>query len=89
VILLLKDLGFTLQEMKPLIDALTRPMAGWRDLIKHKIADLNQRIATAQAARSALHHALDCPGPSLLDCPRITATVQARLADRPVPARHR
>jgi DNA-binding transcriptional MerR regulator len=88
LILLLKDLGFSLREMKPLIDGLTYRTDGWRDLVGHKIADLGQRIATAQTAHSALEHALDCPGPSLLDCPRITAAVQERLVGRPPQAGH-
>lgn len=86
VILLLREAGFSLREMRPLMAAPPHP--GWRDLAQRKIADLDQRITKAQAARSALQHALGCPHPDLVDCPKFTAAVEARLAGTPLESSH-
>src|SRR5262245_44325046 len=89
VILLLREAGFSVREMRPLMAALrSHSLAGWRDLARHKIANLDQRIAKAQAARSALQHALACPHADLVDCPNFTAAVEARLASTPLEKSH-
>lgn len=80
VILLLRDVGFTLRELKALIAP--RPLTGdgWRELHQRKLTELDQRIAQAQAARTAIAHALACPHEEILDCPNFASVVAARLA---------
>jgi DNA-binding transcriptional MerR regulator len=88
VILLLREVGFSLREMKALIASRSDSLVGWGDLARHKIADLDERIAKAQAARSALQHALGCPHADLLDCPNFSAAVEARLTGTPLENSH-
>jgi DNA-binding transcriptional MerR regulator len=79
-ILLLRDVGFTLRELKALIGTRSSGAAGWRELHRRKLAELDQRIAQAQAARTAIAHGLACPHEDVHDCPTFGAGVAARLA---------
>jgi MerR family redox-sensitive transcriptional activator SoxR len=59
-ILLYSAAGFTLAEQK----ALMSPSEGtpdWRELAQRKLAELDEQIARAQAAREAIRHGLRCP----------------------------
>lgn len=80
VILLLRDVGFTLREVKALIASRSRAWDGWRELHQRKLTELDQRIAQAQAARTAIAHALACPHEDIFDCPKFGSVVAARLA---------
>lgn len=80
VILLLRDVGFTLREIKVLIASRSLPGDGWRDLHRRKLTELDQRIAQAQAARTALAHGLACPHEDIFECPNFATVVTARLA---------
>lgn len=82
VILLLRDVGFTLREMKELLEARADAPRGWRDLTERKLADLDRRIATTQVAREALVHALGCEHHDIFDCPNFQAVVADHLAGR-------
>jgi DNA-binding transcriptional MerR regulator len=53
------DAGFTLAEQKALITAPDAP--DWREIAQRKLAELDERIARAQAAREAISHGLHCP----------------------------
>jgi DNA-binding transcriptional MerR regulator len=87
-ILLLQEVGFSLREMKALHASGWEGPGDWRDLARLKMADLEERITKAQAARSALQHALDCAHTNLLDCPKFAAAVEARLAGTRLEASH-
>ncbi|XVQ06252.1 MerR family transcriptional regulator [Spirillospora sp. CA-255316] len=80
VVLLLRDVGFTLREVKAFIAS--RPSAGddRRKLHERKLAELDRRIAQAQAARNAIAHGLACPHEDILECPNFAGVVAARLA---------
>jgi DNA-binding transcriptional MerR regulator len=80
VILLLRDVGFTLRELKALIAARSSAIDGWRELAQRKLTELDQRIAQAQAARIAIAHALACPHEDILECPNLGSVIAARLA---------
>jgi DNA-binding transcriptional MerR regulator len=75
-ILLLRDAGFTLRELKTMIGSRSEV---WRDLVERKLAELDERIAKTQAARTAVAHALACPHQDIRECPTF-AEVAARLA---------
>lgn len=55
--------GFTLREVGALLDGLqadTAPTEEWRRLAQHKLGEIEQLIARAQAMRALLHTSLQC-----------------------------
>jgi DNA-binding transcriptional MerR regulator len=88
LILLLRDVGFTLRELKALIAARSDGLDAWRDLAQRKLAELDERIAQAQAARTAIAHALACQHRDLLSCPNFASIIAARLAGSPLQEAH-
>jgi DNA-binding transcriptional MerR regulator len=82
VILLLRDVGFTLREIQELLEARADSPRGWRDVTERKLADLDRQIATTQVAREALVHALGCKHHDILDCPNFQAVMADHLAGR-------
>jgi DNA-binding transcriptional MerR regulator len=84
-ILLYSDAGFTLAEQKTLI---ATPADDRRSLMQRKLAELDEQIAVAQAARDAIRHGLRCPHEDITQCPNFTAEVAARLAGEPLSRSH-
>ena len=84
VILLLQDAGFTLAEQKALAASRGVATDEWRHLAERKLAELDEQIAQAQAAREAIEHALHCPQEDILECPTFRSFVSARLSGRPL-----
>jgi len=81
-ILLYSDAGFTLAEQKAL-------MAGdSRQLMRRKLAELDEQIARAQAVREAISHGLRCPHEDITECPNFNAGITARLAGQPLSQSH-
>ena len=80
VILFLRDAGFTLRELKALLASRPSGTDGWRDLARRKLTELDERIAQAQAARTAVAHGLACPHEDIFECPVFARGVAARLA---------
>ena len=60
-ILLYRDAGFTLAEQKALLASRTSASGEWSRLARRKLAELDEQIARAQAARDAIRHGLRCP----------------------------
>jgi DNA-binding transcriptional MerR regulator len=58
---LYQDAGFTLEEIRQLLAARSRPRASWTPLAERKIAELDDRIAEAQRAKDLLEHASTAP----------------------------
>src|SRR5215218_45254 len=83
LIRLYQDAGFTLQEIRQLLAAGSRPRPSWTPLAERKIAELDARIAEAQRAKDLLEHALNCPHDDLLTCPNFRAALRARLQAGP------
>ena len=77
VILLLRDVGFTLGEIK---EFFSREDATWRDLYRRKIDELDRQITKARTARAALAHGLNCPHTHVTDCPHFTGGLAAYMA---------
>jgi DNA-binding transcriptional MerR regulator len=88
MILLLRDLGFSLRESKALLASRTPAGEGWRSLAQRKLADLDQQIAKAQTAKEAITHGLACPHDDFTTCPKFTSIVAARLAGQPLEEAH-
>jgi DNA-binding transcriptional MerR regulator len=87
-ILLLRDVGFTLRELKTLIAPRPDDRHAWRALHQRKLAELDERIARAQTARTAIAHALACPHPDIHSCPNFASVIAARLAGSPLEEAH-
>ena len=85
-ILLYRDAGFTLAEQKALLAA--SGSGEWGRLARRKLAELDEQIARAQAARDAIRHGLRCPHDDITQCPNFRAGVTARLAGQPLSRSH-
>jgi DNA-binding transcriptional MerR regulator len=83
-ILFLADVGFTLGEIQQLMAARASSPLPWRELARRKLAELDERIAEAQAARVAVEHALACPQDDIATCPNFQEVVRLRLAGKPL-----
>jgi MerR family redox-sensitive transcriptional activator SoxR len=88
MIVLLRDIGFSLGEIRVLISSRSRSPEAWRDLAHQKLAELDQRIAKAETARDALRHALRCRHEDVRDCPRFVGVLAATLAGEPLERAH-
>lgn len=88
LILLLRDAGFSLSEQKALMALRAVAPDEWKRLHRRKLAELDDRIARARAAREAIEHGLRCPHQDILECPNLASLVAARLAGRPLHEAH-
>lgn len=89
VILLLRDVGFTLRDLEAFIASRSSTGDTWRELTRRKLEELDERIAHAQVARTAVAHALACPHDHVFDCPNFAGLVAARLAGASLEEAHR
>ncbi|MEZ7124973.1 MerR family transcriptional regulator [Nonomuraea sp. AD125B] len=80
VVLLLRDVGFTLREVKAFLASRTPAGDDRRELYQRKLAELDQRIAQAQVARTAIAHGLACPHKDIFACANFAGGVAALLA---------
>jgi len=88
VILLLRDVGFSLAEQKAFMASRAAAPGDWRRLARRKLAELDDQIANAQTAREAIDHALACPRDDILECPTFAAVTAARLTGQPLHQAH-
>ena len=88
MILLLRDVGFSLGESKAFLGSRTQAVDSWRTLAQGKLADLDEQIAKAQTAKEAITHALHCPHDDITTCPNFTNLIAARLAGQPLAEAH-
>jgi DNA-binding transcriptional MerR regulator len=79
MIRLLRDIGLSLAEIRTLVNA-RAGSDSWREVARAKLTELDERIAQAQAARTALQHALRCRHEELRDCPTFSRVVAATLS---------
>jgi DNA-binding transcriptional MerR regulator len=87
-ILLYSDAGFTLAEQKTLMASRASAPSDRRQLMQRKLAELDEQIARAQAAREAIRHGLRCPHEDIAQCPNFNAGVTARLDGQPLSRSH-
>jgi MerR family copper efflux transcriptional regulator len=88
-ILLLRDVGFSLAEQKALMASRANALNDWRRLAQRKLAELDEQIAKAQAAREAIKHALRCRHEDIQQCPSFVSVMTARLAGKPLSEAHK
>lgn len=89
VILLYSDAGFTLAEQKALIASHASSREEWRRVARRKLAELDEQIARARAAREAISHGLRCRHEDITQCPHFDAGITARLAGQSLARSHR
>jgi len=82
-ILILQDAGYTLKETRAL-----RAGGDWREVAERKLAELDEHIARAQAARTAIVHGLACTHQDNRACPNFAGLRKARLAGVPLHEAH-
>jgi DNA-binding transcriptional MerR regulator len=87
-ILLYSDAGFTLAEQKVLLATRASTPGDRRQLMQRKLAELDEQIAGAQAAREAIRHGLRCPHEDITQCPNFNAGITARLDGQPLSQSH-
>lgn len=83
-ILLLRDVGFSLAEQKELMASRGVTLDAWQRLARRKLAELDEQITKARAAREALEHALRCPHEDIVQCHNFRRLVADRLAGRSI-----
>ena len=88
VILLLRDVGFSLAEQRALMASRAVAPDDWRRLARRKLVELDDQIVNARTAREAIGHALRCPHEDFLACPNFASVVASRLAGQPLRQAH-
>jgi MerR family transcriptional regulator, copper efflux regulator len=76
-ILLGKDVGFSLEQLRELFAAPDRDRR--REVLRAQLAQVRQRIARLTLSQTLLEHGLRCRHPDYQACPRFQAMVLARL----------
>jgi MerR family redox-sensitive transcriptional activator SoxR len=71
VVLLFREIGFPLAEIKHLLATRARFPQAWRESARRKLDQLDAQIAKAAAARHAIEHSLHCPKDDILACPML------------------
>jgi DNA-binding transcriptional MerR regulator len=89
VILLLRDVGFSLAEQKAFMASRAAASRGWQRLARRKLAELDDQIAKAQTAREAIDHALGCSCEDIFNCPHFATIVAARLTGQSLSEAHK
>jgi DNA-binding transcriptional MerR regulator len=89
VVLLLRDIGFTLAEIAQLLADHPRRKSTWVQLAREKLTELDHLIADAETARTALTHSLECPKGDPAACPTFWSIIDGRLQGRPLADAHR
>ena len=89
VILMLREVGFTLKEIGQMVAGRSSAPTDWRDLATRKLREIEERIAKAQTAKLAIEHTLACPRDNILECPNFWRTVGGFLAGQSLAEAHR
>jgi MerR family redox-sensitive transcriptional activator SoxR len=84
----LREIGFSLAEIERLMSSRSRTRDDWQDLARAKLAELDERISKAEAARCALQHALRCGHEDLQKCPKFAGVLAATLEGQPLERAH-
>jgi MerR family transcriptional regulator, copper efflux regulator len=76
-ILLGKDAGFSLEQLRELFTAPDRERR--RQVLRGQLAQVQERIARLTLSQTLLEHGLRCRHPDYQSCPRLQTMVLARL----------
>ena len=67
--------GFSLTEIRVLLDEILQsstPTAQWRELVQHKLREVNSRLRQVESMKSLLEDVMQCNDPELADCIFVT-----------------
>jgi MerR family transcriptional regulator, copper efflux regulator len=80
-ILLTKDAGFRLDQIKAIFDAPSGPAR--KELLRRHRDELDRRLAGIEASRQMVQHGIDCPAEDFTRCPKFLRIVEEMAAGRP------
>jgi MerR family transcriptional regulator, copper efflux regulator len=80
-ILLSKEAGFRLDQIKAILDAPDGPER--KELLRRHRDELDRRLAAIEASRQIVQHGIDCRAEDFTRCPNFLRIVEAKAAGRP------
>ena len=80
-ILLSKEAGLRLDEIKAILDAPDGPAR--KELLRHHRDELDRRLAAIEASRRIVQHGIDCRAEDFTRCPNFLRIVEEMAADNP------
>ena len=80
-ILLAKDAGFKLEEIRAILDASDGPAR--KALLRRHRNELDRRLAALEASRQLVQHGIDCRAEDFTRCPNFLRIVEEMAASRP------
>ncbi len=80
-ILLSKEAGFRLDEIKAILDAPDGPAR--KELLRRHRDELDRRLARIEASRQIVQHGIDCRAEDFTRCPNFVRIVEEMAAIRP------
>jgi DNA-binding transcriptional MerR regulator len=88
VVVFLREVGFSLADIKRLLASRARSPEAWRERARRKLDQLDAQIAKAEAARHAIEHSLHCPKDDILACPMFWQTANGLLGGQTLTEAH-
>lgn len=85
VLRLCQDAGFTLAEIAELQSRHGGDSEAWHELMRAKLASVEESLARLTKAHHLLSHAVDCPYRDIADCPEFREAVRSRTGPRETP----
>lgn len=77
---LCQDAGFTLTEIRQLLDQQAVDPTRWRELVRDKMVDVANNLARLNKAHALLSHALECRHDDIFRCPTFQEAVAHRCS---------
>lgn len=81
VIALCQRAGFRLEEIGDLLATAGEP--GWKNLVRAKLREIQDRITILGEIERGLEHALECPSENVMRCEHFQAELAAALPVKP------
>lgn len=80
---LCQDAGFTLAEIRQILDQRASDPTGWRAFVEAKMVDVANSLRKLNKAYDLLSHGLECAHDDITECPHFLAAVSLRTGPRP------
>jgi MerR family transcriptional regulator, copper efflux regulator len=86
VIVLCKRAGFSLDEISELLNRVSHKQ--WHPVAEAKVAEIDQRIADLQLAKSGIEHALNCRSDDIMTCEHFQSALHGVFSQSTDRSRH-